>query len=347
MDATRRIAFLVFAVSITGATQRIIVTFLAQMFPSMIFVILVSGAHFCIVFGLILLFLARKDWKLLRVPEKKTILIAGLCNAFAGIFTLYAANPIRTPAVVQSILPGLAVIPSIIMTKYILKKNVFYEKWYIVPSLIFLFTSVGISIIPIYSHWSPSSILWIAIFTIGTTFRSGHNVMQEKYITDTRDGSFLNMIRLVFYIRLVQFVVVVAFSWLDIFFGYSDNIIIAFRDSGDIFVHKLVPTLLLEIFTASYICLFVAAVYLNAISTNYNMISTSIVNPSTAIFYSVFPDLNPGLDYPLYIMIPALVASLLSVALWIKGERKEPYETLTESNSAVDMISLETGQVHV
>jgi hypothetical protein len=324
MKDSHKLGLLVTGVSVTGATQRIIVTFLASRYPSMIFVILMSGLHFILFFGILLLVLTKAKYELFKPLSNHvwTVVIAGIFNGLSGLFSLYASNPVRTPAVVQSVLPALAIIPSVIMTKYILKKQISYNKRYIVPSLLLLFISIGISVIPVVSQWYPMSIVWILIYIVGTILRSGHNIMQEKYITDTEDNTFLNRVRMIFYIRLTQFAVAVLFSWLDIFLGYSNNMAVAFIKSFDHFGTNGISCLLLEIFTGSYICMFIVSVSLNAISTNYNMIATAIVNPSTAIFYTIFPDLNPGLKYPIYIVAPALILSILSVILWIKGQNK-------------------------
>lgn len=365
MKDSHKLGLLVTGVSVTGATQRIIVTFLASRYPSMIFVILMSGLHFIAFFGLLLLFITKAKYELFKPLRGHvwTVVIAGVFNGLSGLFSLYASNPVRTPAVVQSVLPALAIVPSVIMTKYILKIQLSYDKSYIIPSLVCLIVSIGISVIPVVSQWYPMSIVWILIYILGTILRSGHNIMQEKYMGDTGDYTFLNKVRMIFYIRLTQFAVAVLFSWLDIFLGYSDNMAVAFVKSFDHFGSNSISCLLLEIFTGSYICMFMISVSLNAISTNYNMIATAIVNPSTAIFYTIFPSLNHGLQYPLYIVVPSLVLSILSVILWIKGQNhittdieagssKLPYTTFVEkSDSDVcldrsptrqDMIVMET-----
>ena len=51
------------------------------------------------------------------------------------------------------------------------------------------------------------------------------------------------------------------------------------------------------------------------------MILTNITNQSVAIFFTIFPELNHGIQYPLAVTISSLVLNVLSVVLWIKGEK--------------------------
>jgi len=55
------------------------------------------------------------------------------------------------------------------------------------------------------------------------------------------------------------------------------------------------------------------------------MILTNITNQSVAIFFSVFPNLNNGLKHPIYFTIPSLLFNIISVALWVCGEKNESH----------------------
>ena len=74
--------------------------------------------------------------------------------------------------------------------------------------------------------------------------------------------------------------------------------------------------------------MFMLGIYVNSISTNYTMITKVVISPSVAIFFTIFSDLNPGLKYPLWIVIVTVIASIISVILWLKGESKIEYKTL-------------------
>ena len=53
------------------------------------------------------------------------------------------------------------------------------------------------------------------------------------------------------------------------------------------------------------------------------MIVTNITNQSIAIFFTIFPKFNKGFHHSLYIIIICLSCSVVSVILWIFGEKNE------------------------
>ncbi|AYV78840.1 MAG: hypothetical protein Edafosvirus37_14, partial [Edafosvirus sp.] len=52
------------------------------------------------------------------------------------------------------------------------------------------------------------------------------------------------------------------------------------------------------------------------------MIASAIINPLTIVFFTIFDNLNSGIKYPLYVIIPGLFCSIIATILWIKGEKK-------------------------
>ena len=136
---------------------------------------------------------------------------------------IYSASVLRTPVVVQSIFLGLAIIPSVIFRKKILNKRIYYEKKFIIPSVILLFASVIISIIPLINKMDFGGSLWIIMYLMAIVLISFDSVMQEKYVTDTNDSSFLNKISFAFYSSVFQLITLIAFCWVELIFGYSNH----------------------------------------------------------------------------------------------------------------------------
>jgi len=78
---------------------------------------------------------------------------------------------------------------------------------------------------------------------------------------------------------------------------------------------------ILEVFIFLWFLLFVLALFLNEISTNYTMILTNITNQSVALFFIIFPQFNHGIKYSLFITLSSLFTSLVSVLFWINAEK--------------------------
>jgi hypothetical protein len=79
--------------------------------------------------------------------------------------------------------------------------------------------------------------------------------------------------------------------------------------------------IVLQVFIFLWFLLFVLALFLNEISTNYTMILTNVTNQSVALFFIIFPQFNNGIKYPLFITLSSLAASLISVLFWINAEK--------------------------
>jgi hypothetical protein len=333
--STCTLSFLVLTNVITSSMLNIIMPILVTHYESIYFILMMSGLQFCVIFFLI--YGTMIGFRFYRPKNIGTLVWIGIYNTGMAICMIYGANPSRTPIVIQVIVSSLVILPSVLFTKYILNKRVVYDKNYIVPSIVSLALSVIISLIPFFTNFTLMGFFWIMLFLTGVIFRSAFSIMQEKYIMDTKEYTLLNKITIVFYSRIFQFLTMITFFWLEFLIGYSDKPADALVNSIDSFVNDGTAFFLLEFFVGSYLLNYIFAVYLNSISTNYNMISTIAVNPLTVTFFTIFPRFNPGIKYELYITIPGLFFSVLSVWLWLKGERKdtEAHDEYTPINSEI------------
>lgn len=316
-----KIFLLIIGIIITGSTEHITIPIMVTFFESLYFILIISSLHGCINYGLILMYLTKG--KIKSPSHKKTIIIAGFLNALMSICFIYSANPLRTPVVIQSIFLGLAIIPTVFLRKFLIKKKIIYNKKFSIPSILLLFLSVMISTIPLYSEPFSKQSFWIIGYMWAIFLLSVDNTIQEKYITDTNDTSLLNKITLAFYTSVCQFCTLLSLFWVEYIFGYFDDPLDAFMNSFYTFFGDIKYFLLLELFILDCLALYLLSIYLNSISTNYNLVLTNVTNQSVAIFFAIFPNLNKGLKYPLYITIPDLFINLIGVVLWIKGEKKE------------------------
>src|SRR5690606_26070746 len=107
------------------------------------------------------------------------IICVGVTNAIMSICFIYAANPQRTPVVIQSIFLGLAIIPSVLFTKIILKKDNNYNFKYAIPSIICLFLSIVLAVLPLLQK-TVIPTFWIIMYMMGVIFLSLTNILQEK-----------------------------------------------------------------------------------------------------------------------------------------------------------------------
>lgn len=112
---------LLLGVTVTGSILNIIIPILTTQYESLYYILFVTSIEFLIIFGFLLLIF--KKGKSLNPPKKIIIFFSGLFNALMGIFGVYTSNPDRTPIVMQTIITGLAIIPSVILTKFLLKKK--------------------------------------------------------------------------------------------------------------------------------------------------------------------------------------------------------------------------------
>lgn len=320
-------------ITLTSSTMGILGPILVTYFKSDYFVVFTTSFEFFIFFGLLYLFSVKKK---VSPPEKCLIVQLGIFNALMAMSLLYASDPTRTPPVMQSTLTGLAVLPSAIMRRLTFGKDTQYHKVWTTLSCLLLLASLVLSGIPMVEDWSTNendmwSILWCFIYLFGVCTRSYYNVIQEKYVRRTEYApgidltfkqKFNNKIILSFFSRIIMICMIMpmfGFDWI------GKNITQPLTDFNESFYEGFTTVhggLLLQGFIVCYFTLFFSAIYLNAISTNYHMILTAIANPTVALFFTIFPDLNPGIKYPWWIVILSLLCGIVSVAFWIKGESK-------------------------
>lgn len=327
MSCDIQLVLLISGVILTSAILSIIMPVLVPYYESIYFILVMTSLQFCIIFGILLLIVSK--CKLSKPKNIKILAWSGFTNAMMAIFMIYSVDPSRTPIVIQCILSGAVILPSVIFTKHILNKKVIYDMYYIGPSIVCLIISIILSFVPLSSEWSPMAVVWIFIFAIGIVFRSLFSILQEKYIVDTKDYTFINKISLVFYSRVFQFLTMLLFYWLEYVMGYKKNSPQdEFVESITTFGTNISAFMLLEGFVLAYFASFIINVYLNVISTNYNMISSSAGNALTAVFFTIFSSLNNGFSFPLQYMIPCVLFSVMSIIFWIKGETKISYVNL-------------------
>jgi hypothetical protein len=170
------------------------------------------------------------------------------------------------------------------------------------------------------------------IYFTGICILSWYNVTQEKYIKETETSvlnttfreQLDNKIILSFFSRIPMMIVII-FSFGCEYLLVLDNEtspLSRFNESFYDAFTDVKSALILQGFIFSYFLLFFSAIYLNGISTNYHMILTVISNPMVALFFTIFPSLNPGIQYPLWVTLTSLGVSISSVILWIGGESK-------------------------
>lgn len=320
------ITSLIIGIVITGSIEHITIPLFSTMYSSTYFILLMTSLEGLIIFGslFIITIIINKNYDNIYPNNIILLMLTGITNGLMSLCLLYSANPIRTPVIIQSIFLGLTIFPSIIFTKYILNKNVTYI-WHItLPSLIFLLASIGCSIAPIIQNknFNITHIAWVGVYLLGVVLLSLTNILQEKYTTITND-TFQNKLKLAFYGGIFQTIMVVCLFWVDLFFGYSDNAYDAwtnFTNSTLIFFTDMPKFGLVQLFVFDCLALFLLSIYLNKISTNYNMILTNLTNQSVAIFFSIFPNLNHGIKTsPVFVCI-SLFFNIISVVLWVKGE---------------------------
>jgi len=321
MSQNINVFLLISGVVITNSIQHITFPILVGFFNSIYFILLITTLEGCFNFGICMLILNKG--RIVNPKNKMTIFYTALFNTLMSFCFIYSVNPIRTPVVIQSIFLGLSIIPSVILTKYLLKKNIKYIKKYTIMSFILLFASVLIAIIPLFYHGNQIPSIWSVCYFFGVIFMSVTNILQEKYIMDIQDNSLLSKVSLAFYINVFQIINILLLSWVEIFFGYGDDPIGAFIKSATIFFADPSKFFLIQMVIYDCLILFFISISLNVISTNYNMILTNLTNQSVAIFFSVFPSLNHGIHHATELIVISLTLNVISVFLWVKGEIKD------------------------
>ena len=317
-----KIAIYASLVIIFTSAQMIVIPLSSERYESLYFTVLLVCFQFVVIaFVAMLSFTKGKP----KVPtEKKSVILCGCFGAIMTILYVYSADPNRTPPVLQTILMGIRIIPSVIFTKIILKKSNDYKLKFIIPSLIFLGGSIALAVVPIGSDFSGESALWLVMFILSVICASLYSIYQEKYFIETNDRTLANKMILIFWTRLIQLIIVAACYWTEFIIGHGDHPGDEFRNSSRIFFSGTIDTFILECGIIAYVLGYVASTFLNAISTNFNMIASAGAQPVTILFFTLFSSLNNGIEYPWYISVSCAVASIISVILWMKGESKKP-----------------------
>lgn len=253
---------------------------------------------------------------------------SGFHNTLSALFLTYASDPAKTPIELQSIISSMVIIPSFCMTKWYLKKKVNYNLWFLLPSVFFLLGGMILGVAPVFKNSNDTESvgmvwLWIILYMFGTIFRAAANIMQEKYFMETKKFSVFNKIWVVFVSRMVQFVLVIFFFWMDpIMRNQSFHVSWQqFLDSWASGFADQTTGSLFQLFIFSYLVLFFASLSLNAISTNFNMVASMIITPTTMLFFQIFESLNPGMKFSWGVTLGSLFCNLISTGLWIAAEK--------------------------
>jgi len=219
-------------------------------------------------------------------------------------------------------------------TRFILKKQDKYNFKYIIPSICFLGISIGLGIIPLLDqtvNFDIKMIGWIMMYLLGIILFSLYSILQQKFVNESNDG-FENKIRFAFYSGFFQLITIINLFWLDILFntGTMNNFLINFISGSKFILENKLSILLTQIFIFDCVIFFIISIYLNEISSNYNMILTGLTNQSVILFFTIFPKLNTGIKYPIYISVFCIICNILSVIFWLKGESstRKKYENL-------------------
>ena len=313
----RTISLIGLVILFTSA-QLILIPLVSGRYASIYFTLLMVCSQFTII-AFVTMVIANRG---VRLPKDKTSVI--LCGVFGSLMTIcyaYSADPVRTQPVMQTVMSGLRIIPSVIFTKLILKKSNMYDLRFTVSSIVLLLGSIGLTFIPQTADFSPKSVLWISMFTASIIFAALYSIFQERYTIVTGDSSNANETVLIFWTRLIQNIIVASSYWCEYVIGHEHDPAHAFRQSVEQFLKNSADTMILELGIAVYLAAYIVSTYLNSVSTNYSMISSAGAEPIVILFFTIFSSLNTGVHYPWYISLSCVILSLASVYLWVKGEK--------------------------
>lgn len=314
-----KLILLILLVIVTGSIQHISVPILVTIYPSLYFILVFTSLHGLINFFIVLnIYSCVKKIPLTKPKEIKLIGLAGIINALMSISFVYSSNPQRTPILVQSIFLGLAILPTVLLRRLILNRKTVYDWKWTGSSLVFLFSSIIVSISPLFSEGLAGFSPWILLYIFAIFLLGLDNVLQENYAVKTNDFSIFNKLRFATGTSFFQLITLILLCWLDPILGYNSETIDDIVQSLKMFAQN---PIYLELFIINCLILYVMLIQVNEISSNYNMILTTIMNQSVAIFFTLFPSFNNGLAFPIKITLTSLVLSGISVFLWIKGER--------------------------
>ncbi len=252
----------------------------------------------------------------------RLVVYNGIFYGLSNIAIVYASDPKLTPIIVQAIFSGLGILPSCVLTKFYLKKNIRYNYKYIILSLMCVIASLLISIIPEYHNFQFDTFYWSMIFIFGIFCRTLSAIYQEKYFMITKDYTSHNKIINLFYARISQFITICLFFILGYILDYpNDHAPDDLYGSLLLYVSFGKTGILLQVFIIAYFLFCGFSIYLNSISVNYNMVACVSISPTAVIFFTIFPEILVNtIVYPVYITIPALGLSICSIYFWYLGE---------------------------
>lgn len=321
-----KIYSLITSIIITSSIQGIIIPKLVTIYSSMYFLLVfIAFVFMCILFVAYIIIVRG----IYEVKNTKYIVYIGFYNTLESVCMIYSANPSRTPILIQTILVGLVIIPSALLTKFYLKKDIEYNYKILFTSIFLLILSLGISCIPLYSEWNWMSIFWIALYSCGVISIACYNIMQEGTMTFENDFTTKHKISIIFCGSIVKLFFVLCCFGIEYLLGYGEDPKLSiFQDMLTFFENRNAKILLISFcFVYSTTC--ILAVNLNSYSTNMNMISSSMVNVVVITYYSIFPPEN-SIDYPIYIIVICMVLNIISIVLWHNGEKIKDIEVIPQ-----------------
>lgn len=313
---------------ISGSVVGILIPLCTIYIQSEYAIILISIIEICIIFTLIMFYIKFKiDKDVFYVDgwmNRLLILLSGLLYSLMVIAKIYASNPSRTSPIMQSTIAATALIFSVGFSKLLLNKSVTYKISFIVLSIITFCASVLLPLIYELIYTKSSSLyLWVLLYLFGTICRGLYSTLQEKYFLQSNDFSIINLIKLLFYTNIVQLITIVPSFGLEYVMGHSDDPFQSFLNSTKIIFTDTKTSLFFHGFIMAHFLFLGFSIWLNSISSNYVMITSVVITPMVTIFFVIFPNLTPMIIFPLYIIIPSLLMSVVSTITWIYGERSE------------------------
>jgi len=280
-------------------------------------------------------------------------ILIGFFNGINGLMLVYASPPSRTPPLLQALLLNTGIIWAMITTRVLISKEearLPYCRWQPIVALMALLGGIMLSLSPLINSAvdgdtpifsDNGGIVWSFVFMFSVAPGAIYNVCQEKFlkIRQRREKEnpdrkrFFDMVVMLFWSCLFQLATIGAFFWADIVphFGFSSNLH-EFSDNvnnsfecyfgvvdgcGDSWWHGV-------LFISGYFLAYFCSAGLNESSANYNLIANTLGSPVSALFWIIFPNLNPeNTQTPLWSVLPALFLLVLGSVIWKWWENHE------------------------
>lgn len=340
---------LITIIIITGSTQLIIIPLIIPNYPSIFFVTVILAVESVCMFAAIMLiydgygYHKRYTWafNFSHITSNiKLVIISGTVQFLIATCFFYASHPARTPILIQVILLGMGIIPSVVLSRLLLNKQRHYTWRYIGGSLCFLTVSIFLGVVPVTSQLD-GSLVWCAIYAIGVILISYAYVIQEKYIDITTTDTH-NKFKLAFFARFIQLILTILMFWIEPILGYNGTFdefwgkfYEDFSRSIHIFGSNMENIWIIQLYVVSRVISYILLIYLNQISSNYATIIGNINTQFLALFFVVFPGANKGFQYPMAVTMLNIFCNICCIILWIKGEHVGGNESVD-----VEMVEL-------